>query len=97
MSIKDFQNFIASDPQLQNSPFGPCVRVVNLLHLHDTGIPYGFAPMQVAFAAAAQRRQIPLGRDLPVPEREGPLPVVRAVPAQGQDGGLAQALGGQEA
>ena len=62
MSIKDFQNFIASDPQLQNSPFGPCVRVVNLLHLHDPGIPYGFAPMQVAFAAAAQRRQIPLGR-----------------------------------
>ena len=62
MSIKDFQTFIASDPQLQNSPFGPCVRVINLLHLHDPSIPYGFGPMQAAFAAAAQRRQIPLGR-----------------------------------
>ena len=63
MSIKDFQTFIASDPQLQNSPFGPCVRVVNLLHLHDPSIPYGFGPMQAAFAAAAQRRQAPMGRN----------------------------------
>ena len=62
MSIKDFQTFVASDPQLQNSPFGPCVRIVNLLHLHDPSIPYGFGPMQAAFAAA-QRRQVPLGRN----------------------------------
>ena len=62
MSIKDFQTFISSDPQLQNTPFGPCVRVVNLLHLHDPSIPYGFGAMQAAFAAAAQRRQIPMGR-----------------------------------
>ena len=63
MSIKDFQTFVASDPQLQNSPFGPCVRIVNLLQLHDPSPPYGFGPMQAAFAAAAQRRQVPLNRN----------------------------------
>ena len=62
MSIKDFQTFIASDPQLQNSPFGPCVRIVNLLHLHDPCIPYGFGPMQKAIVAAAQRRQVSIDR-----------------------------------
>ena len=62
MSIKDFQTFLSSDPQLQNSPFGPCVRVVNLLQLHDANVPYNFGAMQAAFAAAAQRRQIPMGR-----------------------------------
>ena len=58
MSIKDFQAFIATDSQLQNSPFGPCFKYVNLLHLHDLN-PYGFGPM--AALAAAQRRQMPLG------------------------------------
>ena len=58
MSIKDFQTFITTDSQLQNSPYGPCVRTVNLLHLHDSSSPYGFGPMQAAaYAAAAQRTQ----------------------------------------
>ena len=71
MSIKDFQTFVSSDPQLQNSPFGPCVRVVNLLQLHDTNVPYNFGAMQAAFAAAAQRRQIPMGLEAPLsPELE---------------------------
>ena len=88
MSIKDFQTFIATDPQLQNSPFGPCVRVVNLLNLHHdpTSIPYGFGPMQAAFAAAAaaqRRQQIPLGRNnLTQMQRMGLLQRGAAMPVQ---------------
>ena len=64
MSIKDFQTFITTDSQLQNSPYGPCVRTVNLLHLHDSSSPYGFGPMQAAaYAAAAQRTQTPMARN----------------------------------
>ena len=64
MSIKDFQAFISTDSQLQNSPYGPCVRTVNLLHLHDSTSPYGFGPMQAAaYAAATQRTQTPMARN----------------------------------
>ena len=64
MSIKDFQTFITTDSQLQNSPYGPCVRTVNLLHLHDSSSPYGFGPMQAAaYAAATQRTQTPMARN----------------------------------
>lgn len=82
MSIKDFQTFITTDSQLQNSPYGPCVRTVNLLHLHDSSSPYGFGPMQAAaYAAAAQRTQTPMARhNLAQMQRmgmiqRGPMPI----------------------
>ena len=82
MSIKDFQAFISTDSQLQNSPYGPCVRTVNLLHLHDSSSPYGFGPMQAAaYAAAAQRTQTPMARhNLAQMQRmgmiqRGPMPI----------------------